>query len=292
MIGSLDSVSTLLSNFFVAAYALINFSVFHVSITKSPGWRPAFKYYNEWVSLMGTVLCVVVMFLMDWMTALITLLCVFVLYFFISYRKPEVNWGSSTQAQQFVVALQSLQALNEYADHVKNYRPKILVLSGIPAHRLPLVDFSHLITKKLSLVIFGHVAKNEPVEALDGLKKTVKTWLGDHGIRGFFQVTTADSFGEGAKALMNLSGLGKLSPNMVLMGFKHDWLNNAVECEDYFNVISHGFDLHLAMGILRLPKGCDFSDSIGVEEYVATKERPEERKAANSIVEDSNGKLT
>ena len=36
-------VSSLLSNFFVAAYALINFSVFHASVTKSPGWRPAFK---------------------------------------------------------------------------------------------------------------------------------------------------------------------------------------------------------------------------------------------------------
>ena len=38
LIGKLDVVSTLLSNFFVAAYALINFSVFHASITKSPGW--------------------------------------------------------------------------------------------------------------------------------------------------------------------------------------------------------------------------------------------------------------
>ena len=43
LIGKLDLVATLLSNFFVAAYALINFSVFHASITKSPGWRPAFK---------------------------------------------------------------------------------------------------------------------------------------------------------------------------------------------------------------------------------------------------------
>ena len=30
-------VSSVLSNFYVAAYALINFSVFHASITKSPG---------------------------------------------------------------------------------------------------------------------------------------------------------------------------------------------------------------------------------------------------------------
>ena len=41
--AKLDAVSSLLSNFFVMAYALINFSVFHASITKSPGWRPSFK---------------------------------------------------------------------------------------------------------------------------------------------------------------------------------------------------------------------------------------------------------
>ncbi len=43
MVGNLDSVSTLLSNFFVAAYALVNFSVFHATVTKQPGWRPSFK---------------------------------------------------------------------------------------------------------------------------------------------------------------------------------------------------------------------------------------------------------
>ena len=43
LIGDLNVVSGLLSNFFVATYALIIFSVFHASITKSPGWRPSFK---------------------------------------------------------------------------------------------------------------------------------------------------------------------------------------------------------------------------------------------------------
>ena len=43
LIGDLNAVSSLLSNFFVAAYALINFSVFHGDITNSPGWRPSFR---------------------------------------------------------------------------------------------------------------------------------------------------------------------------------------------------------------------------------------------------------
>ena len=69
----------------------------------------------------------------------------------------DANWGSSAQALQFVSALKNVQALNDVPDHVKNYRPKILVLSGVPAHRQPLVDFANLLTKKLSLLVCAHV---------------------------------------------------------------------------------------------------------------------------------------
>ena len=141
----------------MAAYCLINFSVFHASITKSPGWRPSFKYYSPWLSLFGVLLCLLAMFAMDWVTALITFLIVAVLYLYIYYRKPEANWGSSAQAQVFVNALKGVQSLTDTQEHVKNYRPKVLVLTGNPAHRPPLVDFANLFTKKLSLLICGHV---------------------------------------------------------------------------------------------------------------------------------------
>ena len=157
LIAELNIVSSLLSNFFVAAYCLINFSVFHASITKSPGWRPSFKYYSPWLALFGVFLCLLAMFAMDWVTALITFLVVAVLYLYIYYRKPEANWGSSAQAQVFVNALKGVQSLTETQEHVKNYRPKVLVLTGNPAHRPPLVDFANLFTKKLSLLICGHV---------------------------------------------------------------------------------------------------------------------------------------
>ena len=37
------------------------------------------------------------------------------------------------------------------------YSSKVLVLTGNPAHRPSLVDFANIITKKLSLLICGHV---------------------------------------------------------------------------------------------------------------------------------------
>ena len=49
------------------------------------------------------------------------------------------------------------QEITDTPDHVKNYRPKVLVMTGNPAHRPSLVDFANIITKKISILIAGHV---------------------------------------------------------------------------------------------------------------------------------------
>lgn len=71
----------------------------------------------------------------------------------------DVNWGSSTQAQTYKNALLSVHQLNRVDDHVKNYCPQILVLSGSPNSRPPLVDFGYLITKNISLLICGNISE-------------------------------------------------------------------------------------------------------------------------------------
>ena len=47
-----------------------------------------------------------------------------------------------------------------------------------------------------------------------------------------------------------------------MLGFKSDWQEDIDGLNQYIDVIHHGFDIQLAMGILRLSKGCDFSDVI------------------------------
>lgn len=43
LVGELNVIAPLISNFFLAAYTLINFSTFHASLAKPVGWRPTFK---------------------------------------------------------------------------------------------------------------------------------------------------------------------------------------------------------------------------------------------------------
>ena len=42
-LAELDMIALLISDFFLATFALMNFSTFHVSLIKPIGWRPTFK---------------------------------------------------------------------------------------------------------------------------------------------------------------------------------------------------------------------------------------------------------
>ncbi|XP_047122244.1 bumetanide-sensitive sodium-(potassium)-chloride cotransporter-like [Schistocerca piceifrons] len=270
LIAQLNAIAPLLSNFFLAAYALINFSVFHASISKSPGWRPAFKYYNAWVSLLGTLMCIGVMFLMSWVMALITFVVVVTLYLYVSYRKPDVNWGSSTQAQCYNSALKAMLELNHVEEHVKNFRPQLLVLAGMPGTRPPLIDFAALITKGISLLVCGHVLSGRHSQRVhNALSRKAYLWLRKHKIKAFFDVVDSDNFETGTETLMRTSGLGKLRPNTVLMGYKADWQHcDHDELRNYFNIIHNALDRYLAVGILRLDGGLDYSRVLQDDEFV------------------------
>uniref|UniRef100_A0A914RGY6 SLC12A transporter C-terminal domain-containing protein n=1 Tax=Parascaris equorum TaxID=6256 RepID=A0A914RGY6_PAREQ len=152
-------------------------------------FRPSFKYYSMWVSLAGALLCISL---------------------FISLNEEcvlsDVNWGSSTQAHSYKNALQAMMKLANTEEHVKNYRPQLLVLTGNPAARPSLVDFVYNITKGSSLMICGYV------------------------------VPFSLSF-----CCFQVSGLGKLRPNILIVGFKANWHSQGVdalnEINDYFGVI-------------------------------------------------------
>lgn len=261
-IGELNAIAPIISNFFMAAYALINFSCFHASYAKSPGFRPAFKYYNMWLSLIGSMLCVFVMFIMNWQTALITFAVVLGLYIYISYRKPDVNWGSSTQAQIYKDALNSVYRLQTVQEHVKNYRPQILVLTGDPSHRPPLVDFAYSITKKLSLLICGNVTPHRlTYRSRTALTNRANAWLERRKIKAFYTLVRDEDFTHGVRSMLQSSGLGKLRPNVVMIGYKANWQTcDRQEVLKYFTVIHDVLDLYMSVCILRLPEGHDYSE--------------------------------
>ncbi|KAJ0174949.1 hypothetical protein K1T71_009090 [Dendrolimus kikuchii] len=245
LMGGLNQIAPLISNFFLAAYALINFSTFHASLAKPVGWRPTFRLYNMWLSLLGSMLCVAIMFVISWITALVTFTFLLTLYLIVSYRKPDVNWGTTTQAQTYKTALSGVHQLNRVTEHVKNYRPQILVLSGFPGERPILTDFTYLLTKGLSLMICGHIVQGQvSYRGREALTNRAYHWFNRRRMKAFYSLVD------------DAGGLGKLRPNILMMGFKEDWQTcDRSEIVDYVEVMHKALDVHLAIALLRVEGG-------------------------------------
>ncbi|XP_053405857.1 solute carrier family 12 member 3-like isoform X2 [Mercenaria mercenaria] len=259
LIGDLNAIAPIISNFFLMAYMLINYSCFDNSLAKSPGWRPSFKYYNMWLSLIGALLCVAVMFIINWWTALVTFGVIGAIFVYVHYRKPDVNWGSSTQAHVYRSALTTALKLAHTEDHIKNFRPQVLVLTGFPCNRPELVYFVNSLTKKISLMVCGHILEGSHSDALKEYRRFrrgyVNKWLTKRRIKGFYSVTIAPDFRQGARSLMQNVGIGKLKPNILMMGFKSTWKTESPESMDaYFSVIHDAFDYEFGVGVLRTPE--------------------------------------
>ena len=104
----------------------------------------------------------------------------------------QVNWGSSAQAYTFVQALRYTRRLDGISEHVKNFRPHCLVLTGSPRDRPNLTHLVSQITKNVSLMVYANVIK-KPFGALPVDNGDVD-WIREQKIKAFRAVTTGEQF--------------------------------------------------------------------------------------------------
>nr|XP_030138297.3 solute carrier family 12 member 3 isoform X3 [Taeniopygia guttata] len=263
LIAELNAIAPIISNFFLCSYALINFSCFHASVTNSPGWRPSFRYYSKWAALFGAAVSVVIMFLLTWWAALIAFGIVIFLLGYVLYKKPDVNWGSSMQASSYNMALNYSVGLSEVDEHIKNYRPQCLVLTGPPNFRPALVDFVGTFTKNLSLMLCGNVLigprkQKMPESRLmaDGHTK----WLMKRKIKAFYTDVVAEDLRSGVQMLIQAAGLGKMRPNILVLGYKRNWRTASPQSlEDYVGILHDAFDFKYGVCLMRMKEGLNVS---------------------------------
>uniref|UniRef100_A0A8C6NVT1 Solute carrier family 12 member 1 n=1 Tax=Nothobranchius furzeri TaxID=105023 RepID=A0A8C6NVT1_NOTFU len=270
LIGNLNTIAPIISNFFLASYALINFSCFHASYAKSPGWRPAYKYYNMWLSLLGALLCCVVMFVINWWAALLTYGIEILLYIYVTVKKPDVNWGSSTQAVTFVSAVSNALSLAGVEDHVKNFRPQILVLTGSARTRPALLDLAHSFTKNYGLCLTCEVfvgPRSEIYQEMNAGMEKNQQWLNKTKRKAFYAGVACDNFREGTESLLLASGLGRMRPNTLMIGFKNNWRTAGRDAvQSYVGVLHDALDFEYGTVILRINQGLDVSHLVAEEE--------------------------
>lgn len=264
IIGDLNAIAPLITNFFMASYALTNLAVYEASASKSPGWRPTFKYYNKWLSLFGTFLCLgFMLFLNVWMT-FFTVMIGILLYILVGKVAPDVNWGSSGEGAKYIMAYRSLRSLAATQQHVKNWRPQLLAIvngSFDASEQQQNIDNGLImllrdLRKGHGLAMVGAVVNsNNSTSEIDGgidpqalmkmnhRKDELKQQLENYKIKGFAEVVHASNERKGVYSMLQVAGIGTMRPNTLIVSFREDWHKMPYEqIREYVGMIGDAFD--------------------------------------------------
>ena len=199
-----------------------------------------------------------------------------------------MNWGAAGEAIKYVQALHKIERLQLVNNtHVKTFRPQLLVLTGRPRDKQWLIKFVSLLQKGRGLMICGDIimkdermdeeksdatdlrVHNETATELAHIYERVcarrlegDNFLSDKQIwktrcpGAFCEAVSADSLYDGFQRLLQTSGVGKMRPNTVVIGFKHNWRSSSEsDIANYEKLIRTALASHVGLMIVRDDNG-------------------------------------
>ncbi|CAG5875171.1 unnamed protein product [Menidia menidia] len=220
--GQLNAVAGLVTVFYLLAYAAVDLACLALEWASAPNFRPTFQLFSWHTCLLGIVSCLVMMFVINPVYSSGSIVLLLLLLLFLHYRSPTSSWGYISQALIFHQVRKYLLMLDVRKDHVKFWRPQVLLMVSNPRSSCQLILFVNQL-KKGGLFVLGHVQLGD-LDTLpsDPVQQQYNFWLSlvdKLGVKAFVDLTLSPSVRQGTQHLLRITGLGGMKPNMLILGF-------------------------------------------------------------------------
>ncbi len=219
-LGSLNVIASLVGMCFLLSYGLLNYATFIEAKANSPSFRPSFKHYHAWLSLVGAVLCVGVGVMISPVAAAIAGAIMVALHQYLQRTAPKSAWADSRYAYHFRRVRDHLMDMRGGSKHSRDWRPHVLALCNDPVDRKRLLTFASWIDGDSGITTAVRILTPENGDGPDRIsaaEETLRGQIAEAGMETFARVISAPTTLEGLTILIQAHGLGSLKANTILM---------------------------------------------------------------------------
>ncbi|MBN2087161.1 hypothetical protein JW758_02335 [Candidatus Peregrinibacteria bacterium] len=238
-LGSLDSIASLLTMFFLITYAIINISVFTEIALGLVSFRPTFRIPKV-IPLYGFLGSVIFMFLINPISGFVALIFLFTVYFWLLKRKLPQKEGDVRSGFFISIAewaAKKIIQLPESAQHI--WKPNILipvVITRTLLGNFPLIKALafpngtmtvlgvNMLKKEETAPDSHDLTKEEIEEELKELPDLVNKF-GDEGIFTSSSIVDVDDYTDGICISLEAMESQVFHPNILFLPFKAERLS-------------------------------------------------------------------
>jgi amino acid transporter len=241
-LGQLNLIAHIVSMFFLISYGLLNYATYYEARAASPSFRPRFKWFHPYLSLLGSLTCLGAMLAIDSKSGAVAVAVLIAIHQYLKRTAGPSRWADSARSYHLQQVRQHLIAAAQDPEHARDWRPRMLVFTHDSKMREPLIHLAAWLEGGSGFAEAVQIVKGADVVArrhAQTAHDALTAALGKHPQAVFPLTVCAADADEAIGVLIQSSGIGPLQPNTVLL----NWFGDSGKA--LFGIGAHHYVRHL-----------------------------------------------
>lgn len=249
-LGSVDVVASIISMFFMVSYGSLCLISFLNHFGASPSYRPTFRS-KWWISLIGFLISVWVMFKISTPYALLSVLLITLIYLYINhYHKNRKGFASIFANSLFQLNRNLHVSLQKRRKNLLNneWRPSAICISNLAVHHNKAFQLLNWISYKYGFGTFlylieGYYSKATVALAHEKLNELIET-VNETENYVYLDTMISPSYTSAIAQAVQIPGIAGMENNMVIFEYDKDNPDTLSKVIDNFSLVNSGdFDI-------------------------------------------------
>ncbi len=224
-VGQLNLIARIVSMFFLISYGLLNYATYFEADSASPSFRPRFRFFNKYLSLAGSILCLGILLALDMINGVFALAIMLAIYLYLRHTAQSPRWADASRSHALKVIVDQLISIVDSPQHHRDWRPNILAFTKSQERRAALLTFGEWMRGGSGILTAIHIVEKDGkrlVTLKNDIEKDIIKVMRDRQIRGFSQIVQVTNATESLPVVLQSFGIGPLRANTVLLNWYAD----------------------------------------------------------------------